>query len=166
MNNQRKSYYVIELLHHPDDYWHKLLDYVSQTANLVEFAVSGKERMLPTQLKPFSASLIAKFSSQWKWFAKQWGSTTFFQFSLSKELYTYIRTLPKLDDWTGNYPEDPTFYSENQPMLWTMSHDGLAFILLSTDEANQFREQGFDLKIIQPPNEYLHGSASKDFPPL
>ncbi|VAW31087.1 hypothetical protein MNBD_CHLOROFLEXI01-4768 [hydrothermal vent metagenome] len=164
MNSQNTTYYVVELFQQkePEECWQSLLEYAFLVAevDLVEFAVSGKDSKYPEQLKSFSSLLVTQFSSRWKWFSKQIGYTTFFQFRLNQDLFNFICTIPQLDAWSGNFPEDPTFYRKNTPILWSISHDGIAFILLTEQEAKQFRRDGFDFKLMPSSNNtYLHGSV-------
>lgn len=42
--------------------------------------------------------------------------------------------------------EDPTFYIDEQVIMWTISHEDLAFVWLSTDEAINFNAQGYSFE--------------------
>ncbi|MFO3798145.1 MAG: hypothetical protein ACK8QZ_12890, partial [Anaerolineales bacterium] len=53
---------------------------------------------------------------------------------------------PTLGHWLIDL-EDPTFYVDEQVIMWTISHENLAFVWLSTNEAMNFNAQGYSFEI-------------------
>jgi hypothetical protein len=145
--NVSRAYYLQELLSLPSDAWQTLLDFGLSRARQVEFALDG--RTLPASLQAFSASLLEQFSSRMRWQARQIGYTTFARFQLGPELSAYLKSVPRLGGWMDERPQDPTLYRDEEKILWTISHDEMAFVCLSEREAARFNERGFTLTRIE-----------------
>lgn len=139
------SYYVQELNNAPAGLWSQALDFALPHADRVEFAVSKTPARWPRTLKPFGASLHETFTSRWRWQACEIGSTTFAWFHLTPEIVGYLRSLPNLGYWLGDYPEDPALYRQERAVLWTISHERLLFLWLTPDEATALNAAGFTL---------------------
>ncbi|MCS7227296.1 MAG: hypothetical protein NZ821_09930, partial [Gloeomargarita sp. SKYB31] len=84
--------------------------------------------------------------SQWRWGSKQIGSTTYARFTLTDRLKEYILKRPTLGHWLIDL-EDPVFYIDEQVIMWTISHENLAFVWLSTDEAKSFNALGYSFEM-------------------
>ncbi|MFN3741101.1 MAG: hypothetical protein ACK4VW_00330 [Anaerolineales bacterium] len=139
----QKRFFVQDFTHLPPQKWEGLLQYVLNKANFVELVIGGED--LPPSLKPFRSSLVKLFSSRWRWGSRQLGSTTYARLALSDGLKRYILERPTLGHWLRDL-EDPTFYIDEQVIMWTISHENLAFVWLSTDEAINFNAQGYSLE--------------------
>lgn len=139
----RKRFFVQDFTHLPPQKWEGLLQYVLSKANFVEFVI--RNRNLPPTLETFRSSLVKVFSSRWRWGSRQLGSTTYARLALSDGLKRYILQRPTLDHWLMDL-EDPTFYIDEQVIMWTISHEDLAFVWLSTDEAINFNAQGYSFE--------------------
>lgn len=124
--------------------WHRLLDIALQRANIVEFAVP-REDWTAANLKPLMPHLEQRYSSRWRWQCKQLWATTFLRFHLTPEVKPFVRSQRNLLCWLFHHPEDPTFYCGDKTVLWTVSHHGYAYILLTEQEAKALRDQGFAL---------------------
>jgi len=138
-------YYVQEMNAAPVALWPQALDFALPRADTVEFVVDRAQKRWPDTLKPFSALLSETFASRWRWQVRQLGSTTFARFPLTAEMAAYLRSLPKVDCWLANYPEDPALYSEGIATLWTTSHEQLVFLWLTQEEAITLNAAGFTL---------------------
>ena len=149
MNKKDKAYYVQEILHLKPELWPQLLNITLPKADVIEF-VADKDSQ--KSLKPFLSYLTDEFSSRWRWQCKQFGDTNFFRFSLTPDLINYLLTVPKLDDWIDNYPEDPALYKDDEALLWTISHDGVVFVLLTEKELHKLNASGFSLEKVDRSN--------------
>jgi len=138
-------YYVQEMNDAPVELWSQALDFALARADTVEFVVDRAQKRWPSTLKPFSAILSETFSSRWRWQARQLGSTTFARFPLTTEVASYLRSLPNVGYWLGDYPEDPALYHQDVAVLWTISHERLAFLWLTQEEATTLNAAGFTL---------------------
>lgn len=140
----QKKFFVQDFTHLPAQKWKNLLQYVLNKANFVEFVVKNQDFLYSLEI--FRSSLVKVFSSQWRWGSKQLGSTTYARFTLSDRLREYILQRPTLGHWLIDL-EDPTFYIDGQVIMWTISHENLAFVWFSTDEAINFNAQGYSFEV-------------------
>lgn len=138
-------YYVQEMNDAPEALWTQALDFLLANADTVEFAVNKSQARWPNTLKPFSPLVRETFSSRWRWQARQLGSTTFARFPLTGEMITYLRSLPNIGYWLGDYPEDPALYRQDIAVLWTISHERLLFMWLMPEEKTLLTTAGFTL---------------------
>lgn len=141
--HQRK-FFVQDFTHLPAQKWENLLQYILSKANFVEFVVKNNDIL--SSLEILRSSLVKVFSSRWRWGSKQLGSTTYARFTLSDRLREYILQRPTLGHWLIDL-EDPAFYIDEQVIMWTISHESLAFVWLSTDEAMNFNALGYSFEI-------------------
>lgn len=145
MENEKrqKKFFVQDFTHLPAQKWENLLQYILSKANFVEFVIKNQD-ILSSEI--FCSSLVKVFSSRWRWGSKQLGSTTYARFALSDRLREYILQRPTLGHWLIDL-EDPAFYIDEQVIMWTISHESLAFVWFSTDEAMNFNTQGYSFEI-------------------
>lgn len=139
----QRKFFVQDFTHLPAQKWKDLLQYVLSKANFVEFVVKNQD-ILSSEV--FRSSLVKVFSSQWRWGSKQLGSTIYARFALSDRLREYILQRPTLGHWLIDL-EDPAFYMDEQVIMWTISHENLAFAWLSTDEVMNFNAQGYSFEV-------------------
>lgn len=139
----QRKFFVQDFTHLSAPKWKNLLQYVLSKANFVEFVV--KNQGILSSLEIFRPSLVKVFLSQWRWGSKQLGSTTYARFALSDRLREYILQRPTLGHWLIDL-EDPAFYMDEQVIMWTISHENLAFVWLSTDEVTSFNAQGYSFE--------------------
>lgn len=141
----QKRFFVQDFAHLPAQKWEGLLQYVLSKANFVEFVIG---RGFPSSLEAFRSSLVRFSSSRWRWGSRQLGPTTYARLALSDGLKGFILQRPTLDHWLVDL-EDPTFYIDDQVLMWTISHENLAFVWLSTDEAINFNAQGYSFEVTE-----------------
>lgn len=137
------KFFVQDFTHLSAKKWKNLLQYVMSKANFVEFVVKNQGILSSPEI--FRPNLVKVFSSQWRWGSKQLGSTTYARFALANRLREYILQRPTLGHWLIDL-EDPTFYMDEQVIMWTISHENLAFVWLSTDEVTSFNAQGYSFE--------------------
>ncbi len=142
----QKKYYDQELTHEDSRVWHTILGYSLETANYVEFVVSKSITKWPPQLLSLLPFMTSVFTSRWRWEEKKRFGSVFVRFKLSAELRSYLQSVERLEEWVFLHPEDPALYLNDTPILWTISHDSLPFILLSNQEAQWLNEQGCNLE--------------------
>ncbi|MBD2096047.1 hypothetical protein H6F90_12925 [Trichocoleus sp. FACHB-591] len=75
------------------------------------------------------SSLKESYTSCERWGCEQPFETTFFRFHLTPEVKTFLRSVGQLTNWcsTDNLPEDPSFYCGDKLILWTISHENMAY---------------------------------------
>jgi hypothetical protein len=88
-----------------------------------------------------------RFTSRWRWQQKQGTQSVFVRLSLQPEVISYLFSAPRLTDWLFNRPEDPALYQGDKALLWTISHEGFAFIRLNEELSGGYRHQGFVLDV-------------------
>lgn len=142
-NEEQRKFFVQDFTHLPAQKWENILQYILSKANFVEFVVK-KQDILSSEI--FRSSLVKVFSSRWRWGSKQLGYATYARFALSDRLREYILQRPTLGHWLIDL-EDPTFYIDEQVIMWTISHENLAFVWLSTDEAMNFNTQSYSFEV-------------------
>ena len=136
-----------------EEKWQKLLSFVLNRADIVEFII-GDERSLPPSLEPFHSNLIKVFSTHWKYGSKHKRPVTYARFAISNEIKDFLVSRRTIGRWGEGYPEDPLFYRGNELIMWVIGHEDMAFIRLSEDEAMEFIKEGFSLEKIRIPPPY------------
>ena len=147
-------YYLLE--HPTPAQWAALQDWALARAQMLEVMRYDVRGPIPKPLRPFQAQLIDVFVTCYYWDAPQIRSARFFRLALNDALRTFVRTRAGLSDWEEfSLPvTDPAFYQDDIPILWTITHEGYAFLWLDDEEAAAFRAQGFVLEPapdVQPP---------------
>nr|WP_290665403.1 hypothetical protein [Ardenticatena sp.] len=142
-----------------EEKWQKLLSFVLDRADIVEFIV-GEARSLPSSLEPFRSSLVKVFSTHWKYGAKRKRPTTYARFFISSELKNFLISHRTIGRWGEGYPEDPLFYRGDELIMWVIGHEDMAFIRLSEDEAMEFAKDGFSLEKTRIPPPYPFASKA------
>lgn len=145
---QPQLYYMEDLTNEDGTKWRHLLDYALSCAECVEFTVPVDERRWPTRLEPLFPFLLERFTSHWRWQGRQHRKSTFLRFRITPEVVGLLRSVPTLQDTlflTPAFPEDPAFYRHGRAILWTITHEVWAFLLLTEQEARAWREKGFVL---------------------
>lgn len=140
-----QKFFVQDFTNFPEQKWKNLLQYVLSKANFVEFVVQNKDIL--SSIEALRSSLVKIFSSRWRWGSKQLGSTTYARFVLTDGVKEYILQRPTLGHWLMDL-EDPTFYIDEQVIMWTISHENLAFVWFSPDEVLNFNAQGYSFEIV------------------
>jgi len=147
---QKRKYYLEDLTNEGGMRWFRLLDYAISHSDTVEFTVPMDESKWSPRLKPLLPFLTERFASHWRWQAKQRRMQTFLRFPLLSMVEELLRTPQTLQDtrfMQPPFPEDPAFYANGQCILWTISHEVWAFPLLTEEEAEAWRVQGFTLDV-------------------
>jgi hypothetical protein len=147
------AYYLVELFDKRAEVaWDELLAFALERANFLEFAaprctvITGFRLQKwqwkpPAPLQPF---LVNRYESYWKYQVRQKNKTLYYRFRLTPEMATYVLGQP-LEIWgvANDLPEDPAFYRDELPILWTISHEQFAYVWLNPAEAQSWREAGF-----------------------
>jgi len=136
-----------------EEKWQKLLSFVLDRVDIVEFII-GDKRSLPPSLEPFQSNLIKVFSTHWKYGSRRKRSVTYARFAISNELKDFLMSRRTIGRWGEGYPEDPLFYSGNELIMWVIGHEDMAFVRLSDDEATEFNKEGFSLEKVKIPRPY------------
>ena len=148
-----KAYYFVELIgDRAEAAWDELVTYALGRANFFEVTapkwteISGwrlkkRQWQLPAHLAPY---LVQQYESNWVYQARQRKLMTYYRFRLTPEMVDFVQAEPL---WAWNMasglPEDPAFYQDEAAILWTISHEQYAFVWLTPDEAQAWREAGF-----------------------
>lgn len=141
----KTQFFFQEFVHVSSEKWRELLSYVLNKANAVEFVIKSRDELHPS-LEPFRFSLIKTTASRWRWGAKQPGTTFYARFALSDALKEYLLKPPTLGEWSCDLPEDPSLYVDDEVIMWTISHEQLAFVRFSEREVSEFNKMGFSLE--------------------
>jgi hypothetical protein len=145
-----RSFYFQEFVHLPskNEKWINVFPHFIERADMVEFVVNTKQAL--RTLEPFAADQVRKFSSPVKSGEQQLGNTTCIQFKLSDEIKRFLLDRPSLGYWLGDFPEDPALFLDGTALMWTISHDELAFFDLTDAEMLTFCNMGFSLERTDP----------------
>ncbi len=104
------------------------------------------------ELEPF---VIERFSSR-RW--HQWlqpNAMPFCRLRLAPEVVEMIREIANIESWSApEAPEDPTFFHGRTVLLWSVSHESEATILLNETLAAQLESEGTSLYNPQPSDGY------------
>jgi len=157
MENIPSSYYS-ELVGDTGKQWQTLLDFGLARADTVEFAVPVNVKLWPAALQPLASFLIQRTTSRTCWGNQQITSTTYLRYNICLEVELFLRSQNRLVDWLFNMPQDPTFYQHEVQVLWTISHEELAFLQITPQEAADLAGKGINLQLWPPGNreEYIH----------
>jgi hypothetical protein len=89
----------------------------------------------PTEIRSSLKEIY--YTSGERWGCEQPFGTTLFRFYLTPEVKTFLRSVGELTRWRSwggrNLPEDPSFYCGNKLILWTISHENMAFCSTTED---------------------------------
>jgi hypothetical protein len=146
----KRMYYLEDLSNEDGTKWTRLLEYAFRHSDSVEFTVPMNEQQWSPRLKPLLPFLTERYTSHWRWQAKQKKAQTFLRFPLVPTVEALLRIPQTLQDTLflqPPFPEDPTFYSNGQALLWTITHEVWAYLLLTEEEAEIYRAQGFTFDV-------------------
>lgn len=158
---RNSRYYLEDLTNDDGRKWKRLLEYALHRGDTVEFTVPTKEEEWSPRLEPLLPFLVERWSSHWRWQAKQKQVQTFLRFSLVPSVEALLCTPHTLQEtlfMQPAFPEDPAFYVNGQAILWTISHEVWAYLLLTEEEAKNWRAQGFRLDVsyeAEPPSKRI-----------
>ena len=148
-----KAYYLIELFEDGvKGAWEKLMADALEKADFVEFAAPTIQvlegfKWRKWQWQPptsLVSSLVQKYESRWKYQADQKSETIFYRFRLTPEMVAFVQSEPLVAWHGGNeLPEDPAFYRDDSPILWTISHEQFAYVWLTAAEAQVWQDTEF-----------------------
>ena len=151
---REEEFYYQEFGHMPvperEEKWQKLLSYVLDKANVVEFIIKDT-KSIPPPLEPFRLSLIKVFSTHWKYGSKRRHPIAYARFTISDELKNFLISRRTIGRWGEGYPEDPAFYKDDILIMWVIGHEDMAFIRLSDSDAAEFNKAGFSLEKVRIP---------------
>jgi hypothetical protein len=148
MPEDGKGLYFQDFTRLPHEKWREWLVHFLDQANAVEFAWQGKGDLLHA-LEPFRPALRKRYSSRFRWGAKQLRPTSFARFALTDALREFLLARSGLGEWLGEYPEDPTLLADDDVLMWTISHESLAFARMTAAEAAAWNAKGFSLEKAQ-----------------
>jgi hypothetical protein len=148
MSEEDKELYFQDFIRLPAEKWREWLVHFLDRANAVEFAWQGRGDFAPS-LEPFQSDLRNRYSSRMRWGAKQLQTTMFTRFTLTDALREFLLARSGLGEWRGEFPEDPTLLADDDVLMWTISHENLAFARMTAEHAAAWNAKGFSLEKAQ-----------------
>lgn len=123
----KTTFYVFELKTYQKDVWQRVLQTAFSESNTVIFAKNNSKSTI-SLYSNVSDFVITEFQSDYRWFNKQLGKSTFIKVALNHLVKDEIMGIEYLDDWIECDLEDPAFFNKNKLLIWTISHEKLVFI--------------------------------------
>ena len=142
-------YYRLE--HPTSEQWLRLLQWALARSHTVEFRYDNVRAPLPKPLRPFQSQLKASFVTCHFWGAKQLRPSRFIRLTLDDILRAFLLSRPSLSDWEALSPAltDPALYDGETAHLWTIAHEGMAFVAMDETEAKGWQSQGVPLTLAE-----------------
>ena len=148
--------------YHPTDFgerqWHRLLAFALSRADSFECALPypyvvqdlARAPLWPPELEMLRRDLVDRHVSMIRWELTRDYPTQFARFRLTPRVVRYVRAVGPIDAWSWECraPRDPTFYSDDMPIMATDSVEGR--IAVFVDQADLEMLTGSGIRLVEP----------------
>ena len=151
------TFYVFELKTYQKDVWQRILQIAFLESDTVIFTKNNPKSKVSLYPR-ITDFVVTEFQSDYRWFNKQLGSSSFIKVVLNQLVKGVIMDIEYLDDWIECDLEDPAFFNKNRLLIWTINHEKLIFIEKVFFDSKVGKIDGLSVS-----NECIYDISDSDF---